>query len=279
VVWCIVNRFALQLALPYFAILLVYTVLQVRIRAETGIPLAWAYPYGTQKSIFDQVLGTKGIIALGGEQGLVMLSYYSWLARYNYLGEVAAYLADNVTLWQEAHAPRRAALGFTVAGVLLGIGLAFIIHLQAYYEVGAGLLQGGALSGGSQTQVAQWEYHGLSAQLLSPAPPDQGSIRSIILGAALTLGLAFLRKAYLRFPLHPLGFLMATCYGPNPYYWSSFMLAWVGKALVLRLGGAGLYRRALPFFLGLVLGTALTYNVIWTIVRALLPEGMVTTYI
>ena len=83
----------------------------------------------------------------------------------------------------------------------------------------------------------------------------------------------------MRFPFHPLGFLIATCYGPTPYYWSNFLLAWIAKTLILKLGGAGTYRRLVPLFLGMVLGSAMAYDVIWMTIRALLPEGMVRGYV
>ncbi|MGD9497664.1 MAG: DUF6785 family protein [Armatimonadota bacterium] len=277
--WCYLNGFTLKLAAPYFLILLLYLTVQARIRAETGMPLGWDYPFGTQKTVFQRVLGSEGIMAVGGERGLVMLSFYSWLARYNFLGHTAAYQIDNVTLWEEEQVGRRRAAWFVVLALVLGIALGFGVHLKAYYDWGASLLQGGALYGGANTQVARAEYIGLSAELLAPGARDATRTKYIILGFLLVPALVFVRKGLLRFPLHPLGFLLATCYGPTPYYWSDCFLAWAAKTLVLALGGAGAYRRLVPLFLGLVLGSAMAYDVVWMIVRALLPEGMVRGYV
>ncbi len=277
--WCCANEFALRLAVPYFVILLLYVTVQARIRAETGIPVAWDYPFGTQKTIFDRVLGTKGIVALGGEKGLVMLSFYSWLARYNYLGHTAAYETDSITLWEDRAIGSRRVLWFLTLALILGIVMGFSVHLKAYYGWGASLLQGGALYGGANTQVARGEYLNLSDQLISEQPADATRTKYIALGLVLVPLLAFVRKTFLRFPFHPLGFLMATAYGPTPYYWSNFMLAWIAKSLILKLGGAGSYRRLVPLFLGMVLGSAMAYDVIWMTIRALLPEGMVRGYV
>ncbi|MBU0606719.1 MAG: hypothetical protein KKI08_02485 [Armatimonadetes bacterium] len=279
VLWCAVNQFALKLAVPYLVILMLYTLVQARLRAETGVPLGWAYPFGTQKTVFDRVLGTRGIMALGGEQGLVMLSFYSWLARYNTLGETATFEADNLTLWESLGLRRRQTNTFLLSALVAGIALGFVIHLSAYYRFGASLLQGGSLYGGANTMVARGEYLGLSAQLVSPAPPDALRLKFMVVGFILTPALALLRRGFLRFPFHPLGFLLATSYGPTPYYWSSMLLAWLAKAAILRIGGARQYWRGLPFFLGLVLGSSMTYDVGWMVVRALLPEGMVTDYV
>ena len=38
------------------------------------------------------------------------------------------------------------------------------------------------------------------------------------------------------------------------YMWCPFFVGWALKSLVLRYGGIRLYRPALPFFLGLILG-------------------------
>lgn len=277
--WCVVNQFALKLAAPYLVILMLYTLVQARLRAETGVPLGWAYPFGTQKTIFNQVLGTRGITALGGEQGLVMLSFYSWLARYNFLGETASFQTDNLTLWESLGIRPRQTNTFLLTALVAGIALGFFIHLSAYYRFGAALLQGGDLYGGANTMVARGEYLGLSAQLANPAPPDALRLKYMVAGFLLTPALALLRRGFLRFPFHPLGFLLATSYGPTPYYWSSMLLAWAAKVLILRVGGARQYWRGLPFFLGLVLGSSLTYDIGWMVVRALLPEGMVTDYV
>ena len=46
--------------------------------------------------------------------------------------------------------------------------------------------------------------------------------------------------------------------------WMPFLIAWLCKALVLRYGGMRLYRRSLPFFLGLILGDFLNGG-FWTL--------------
>jgi hypothetical protein len=38
------------------------------------------------------------------------------------------------------------------------------------------------------------------------------------------------------------------------YFWFLFLITWLVKLLVVRYGGMRLYRQAMPFFMGLVLG-------------------------
>ena len=65
-------------------------------------------------------------------------------------------------------------------------------------------------------------------------------------------------------PLHPIGFPI----GANPimtHVWFSVFLAWAAKVVILRYGGARLYRRSQAFFLGLIAGQVLC-NGAWLII-------------
>lgn len=87
--------------------------------------------------------------------------------------------------------------------------------------------------------------------------------------------LFFLRRRFLRFPLHPLGYplILGSVYfsWATPYYtttdsqmraetsllWGSAFIAWLLKSLIVKYGGMNAYKGAKPFFIGLVAGTAL----------------------
>jgi hypothetical protein len=77
------------------------------------------------------------------------------------------------------------------------------------------------------------------------------------LGAAMMVGLSFCRYRFSWWPLHPAGLAVGLTH-PTYHVWFNFLLAWLVKALVLRLGGISLYRRTRPFFLGMVLGAFTT---------------------
>jgi hypothetical protein len=38
------------------------------------------------------------------------------------------------------------------------------------------------------------------------------------------------------------------------WLWCPFLIAWFSKVMIIRYGGMKMYRQALPFFLGMVLG-------------------------
>ena len=62
-----------------------------------------------------------------------------------------------------------------------------------------------------------------------------------------------LRYVFPWWPLHPIGFAASTAYPVNRIVFSIFF-AWLAKFAILRMGGIDLYRKAAPFFLGLMIG-------------------------
>jgi hypothetical protein len=46
--------------------------------------------------------------------------------------------------------------------------------------------------------------------------------------------------------------------GPLKAFWFSIFIGWCGKRLLLRYGGAAAFRRARPFFIGLIVGEILS---------------------
>jgi hypothetical protein len=97
-----------------------------------------------------------------------------------------------------------------------------------------------------------------------------------LVGFLVALGLSAVRSRHYRFPLHPLGFAMACVYGPTQ--WWSFFLVWGGKSIILRLGGAPLYRRLVPLFLGLALGHFFMAGTVWGL-AGMIDETVARKYV
>ncbi|MDH7601379.1 MAG: hypothetical protein QHI38_04450, partial [Armatimonadota bacterium] len=85
---------------------------------------------------------------------------------------------------------------------------------------------------------------------------------AVCAGGCFVFLLAWLRSRFVWFPFHPLGY----CIGPALIWlWLPFLIAWAIKLVILRYGGLKLYRRSLPFFLGLVLGDYVT-GALWSLI-------------
>ena len=72
-----------------------------------------------------------------------------------------------------------------------------------------------------------------------------------------------LRHRFLRFPLHHLGFIIGTTRGYRA--WGGLLIAAIVKALAVRVGGVGLYRRLIPAAIGVVLGHFVLAGGVWSL--------------
>jgi hypothetical protein len=71
-----------------------------------------------------------------------------------------------------------------------------------------------------------------------------------------------------RWPLHPIGLLLVNSFFAKEAF-ASIFLGWFLKVLILRYGGARIYRGAQPFFLGLIIGEVVA-AIVWSIVPGVL---------
>jgi hypothetical protein len=83
-------------------------------------------------------------------------------------------------------------------------------------------------------------------------------------GAAATLGMMFARSRLVWFPLHPMGLIMCVPFAMHSM-WFSIFLGWLFKVGITRFGGTDTYRKGIPFFLGITLGSVFMI-VFWVIV-------------
>ena len=110
-------------------------------------------------------------------------------------------------------------------------------------------------------------YGQLENWLNYPREADGPALAFMGGGFGLTAVLMFLRTRFLWWPLHPLGYVTADSWGMFNL-WSCIFVAWAIKTIILRYGGLGSYRRAVPFFLGVALGDYIV-GFIWSILSIL----------
>jgi hypothetical protein len=88
-----------------------------------------------------------------------------------------------------------------------------------------------------------------------PRAPQEphSNVAHFAVGAGVMGALSILRLSFAHWPLHPIGYLLM--YSPSvARIWFSIFLGWLCKALIVRFGGAQLFRGATYFFIGLILG-------------------------
>jgi hypothetical protein len=79
-------------------------------------------------------------------------------------------------------------------------------------------------------------------------------------GSLLAGGLMVGRVLWAGWPFHPIGLVLMSS-GPMQIFWFSVFVGRGAKRLLLRYGGAGAFRRARPFFIGLIVGETLAAGV------------------
>jgi len=112
-----------------------------------------------------------------------------------------------------------------------------------------------------------------TTRLNNPVAPNTGAMLHMGGGALLVLALFVCRTWIPSFPLHPAGFVVASSWAMY-MLWFSLFVGWSIKVPILRYGGINLYRKLLPFFLGLILGDCMN-AIVWTIVGLTTHNGYI----
>lgn len=272
--FCRAAGMAIWLAAGFFGMLLIYVLVVARIRAETGVPLGFVYPYGMPKEMLLNIVSVPQTLAWGGTGSFVLLSSLAWLSRHHFVQEHAAYQLDGAKIANENRLPMRTLLVFVGIAFAIGLAAAFWIHLSTYYQIGSNVAGGGGGSGEFRATVAAQEYQQMSARLAAPPLRDMNRLFAAGGGFVVVAGLSLLRSQMLRLPLHPLGFCIGTAYGESLNVWFAIMVAWLLKAMILRFGGLPLYRKGIPFFLGLTIGHFFCAGIFWPVLSLFIaPEA------
>jgi hypothetical protein len=249
------------LVLSYFGLIYLFTLTYWRIRCETGLALQWAFPVSEQYQMLLNLFGSKAFIGKGDDfASLTLLSAGRFLSR-GYLPLVTAYSVESFRLGREAGVSRSHLAGAMGAAVVLGSVFYMVMQLSTAYFWGQNILEGGTTGGGQRVGSAIFAFRRLADYEARPGGPAGGERWAMAWGFAATIALSALRHRFLRFPLHPMGFVIGVTRGYRT--WGMMMIAAIVKAAVLRIGGVRLYRRTIPLFLGIVLGHFVVAGMIW----------------
>jgi len=141
-----------------------------------------------------------------------------------------------------------------ILAVAFGSFSSFWAYLHDVYKFG---------SGGS---FAWQPYNRLQQWLTYPPPPDYMAVMFIGIGSIFTFFLMFMRMKFFWWPFHAVGYAVS---GADDWcmnwLWASLIISTFAKWIILRQGGIKAHRRAIPFFLGLVLGEFVVGS-IWSII-------------
>jgi hypothetical protein len=102
------------------------------------------------------------------------------------------------------------------------------------------------------------------------APRVHSPLLHMGIGAGVT---GFLQVAALRWtgwPFMPVGYLMSSTFYAH-VSWFSILLGWLCKVMIVKYGGASLFQKAKPFFVGMIFGEAVAAG-LWLIITLILAQ-------
>ena len=244
----------------FFAIYFLLSIMITRLRAELGFIV---HGHGYRPGI--------------DPHSMIVTGFGTWQLTTNTLTVFSMYMFFNRAYWVnpmpesleafKMSERRNINLRHTSIAILLataiGLVVSFWFLLDAFYRHG----HDSAHFHPHSLWYGRMAYGQLENWLNYPREADAPALAFMAGGFGLTTVLMFLRTRFLWWPLHPLGYVTADSWGMFNL-WSCIFVAWVIKTIILRYGGLGSYRRAVPFFLGVALGDYIV-GFIWSILSIL----------
>lgn len=231
---------SLPVMVVFFAIFFLYSLAIARMRAEVGPPghdLHMAAP----NALFYNVLGSQAF----SKSDLTTFTLFFWFNR-AYRSHFSAHSIEGFKIAQLTKTTNRAVCGAMILASVAGsvAVLWALIHLLSVHGYDGRYL-------GDTYSSQSWNVMAGLANMPQKANPAATLAMACGIMTALVLGT--LRMRFTWWVWHPVGYATSMSWSMEQL-WFCIFLGWLAKLLIMRYGGAPAYRKALYFFVGLVLG-------------------------
>ena len=247
--FCLKGGMSLWACLAFITIYLLIVVGLTRMRAELGPPMH-SIGFVTPQYLMISIFGARSLKA----SNLTLLSLMNWLSGAHYAAFRTHPMPEQMEAFKMAERTgikNRTMLIVLVIACAVGIKSGLTLYPYIIYKEGIAAVSEQIHSGGLGT------YTYLASGLVNPKTTDWIAVGVLSSTCALNLGIMFLRARFVWCPLHPAGYVIGLARGTADEIWFPLLIAMTSKWLLLNHGGVRAYRRAVPFFIGLVLGEAL----------------------
>jgi hypothetical protein len=283
--WSVWTQMGLGAGLLFFSYMLVCGFAASKIRAEMGAPMGYLTPYYGM-----QFAAAAGGFAVFHSTGMLVATIASGFMCTSCFLLMAPAQVEMMELGRHFNVrPRDIGAGLTL-GLLGGLFIGGFVVLSWAYGFGANNLKV------SFPYELNWYFNGFRAAELNADRAFEAGVlglnadgqafniihnpdaKGLAIGAGITFALAALRSLFTWFPLHPLGYVLASTFFMKGLWLYAF-LAWAIRLALFRMGGARTIRDGLvPFCVGLFLA-AVTSIVVFDIVGiALRLQGVTEVY-
>jgi hypothetical protein len=243
-VWLHRAGLSYPVALFFLACVLIAYVGITRLVVQTGVYYLTTPVVGQAMTMVT--LGTSAI----GPHGLVGLGL-----SYSFFGDVQSIFmpsaAHAAKLQDSLHLGRRGLCLAIALAVVLGCVASIVYILSMGYQHGAANFNSWFFRVSSGAAVMGLDN--AMAKIKTPVGPVWQKLYFLASGGAGMGLLTFLQYRFPWWPIHPVGLSVASIWMIRNQAPAIFV-AWAAKSAIMRFGGIELYRRAAPFFIGLILG-------------------------
>ncbi|MBI2299557.1 MAG: hypothetical protein HYU66_11565 [Armatimonadetes bacterium] len=258
-----VMLFCLQLGMRLPAVVGVFSVYFLviltvaRERAEAG--QAWAF--GPDRPPQELLVWLVGSTAFD-RQSLVGLGMLGWFFIDVRFATLPCFL-ESLKTGHEAPIRRSHLTIIILVSTLAAVGFGMAAVTGQYYALGAAT----AKTYGVGKWIPQYCAQTAVRWITQPTSPAWRDLPYVALGGVIVTVLHLIRQRVLWWPFHPVGFVWAHT-GTGRAFIVHYFVAWLSKTVILRAGGMKLYRRSLPFVLGVILGDIATQTA-WSLLATL----------
>ena len=231
-------------ACVYMLIFVLFVLTTARLRAEVGLPTIEFYTVGADR-IMRSVCGDLFF----SRRELSAMSLFFWLQRTNRQFPMSSQV-DALRMADRGGVKPRSMTAVLMIAAAVTVVTAFWAYLHVMYQVGYGSAKYSQIILGAFGS-APWEQ--AHTWITNPQPPDISRLGGYASGLGFALFLSAMRSRFIWWPFHPAGYL-ASCSWGLCRMWVPLAVTWLVKVLILRYGGLTMYKRAMPFFLGLIAG-------------------------
>ena len=255
--FCLKAGMSLWAILVFFGLYFAFSTAVSRMRAELGSPMHDLHYTGPER-VMVAAVGTRQL----GPNNLSMFSFF-WFFTRTFDSHPMPHQLEGFKLASTSGIRSRFMLFAILAALFVGILSQFWALISIPYRLGAvHEMSHVPLIYGAEPwrQLQNWLAH--------PLDPDYWALGFTGIGLLFSLFLMLMRMKLFWFPFHPAAYAAVCGSWAVNYIWFTLLVAWGLKLILLKYGGRNAHRKAMPFFLGLILGQ-FTVGSLWTILGML----------
>ena len=241
------TGFASTLGMPlyigfvYIVLYLVINTAIAKIRAEAGAP-THGFHFAGPDHILLTMVGTS-------RMRTPELTSWGLMFGFNraYTGVPMPHQLEGMKIGEVLGAKRQSITGAAAAATIIGSYAAVWALLHLCFREGVEQM------GEPVNRLSPQGWQLVTAWMNSPLGPNWIGLGGIAVGVGVASFLMSMRFRFVWWPFHPIGYAIAADWTTG-LIWLPLLIGWGAKSLLIRYLGPKSYSRAVPLFLGLILG-------------------------